>query len=101
MDVTREHISLIFELREKLLLFQTDFNLVNAIVVCAILVSISDLEPSSDTTEPRYLKLVTDSNFCPFTMIFVDATGVVCHQFGLLGTDLPAVACGGFVETLS
>ena len=31
----------------------------------------------------------------------VDATGVVCHQLGLLGTDLHAVGCGGFVETLN
>ena len=31
----------------------------------------------------------------------VDATGVVCHQHGLLGTDLHAVGCGGFVETLN
>ena len=30
-----------------------------------------------------------------------DATGVVCHQLGLLGTDLYAVGCGGFVEMLS
>ena len=30
----------------------------------------------------------------------VDATGVVCHQLGLLGTDLYAVGSGGFVETL-
>ena len=29
----------------------------------------------------------------------VDATGVVCHQLGLLGTDLRAVGCEGFVET--
>ena len=31
----------------------------------------------------------------------VDATGVVCHQPGLLGTDLHAVCCGGLVETLN
>ena len=31
----------------------------------------------------------------------VDATGVVCHQLGLLGTDLCALGCGGFVETLN
>ena len=31
----------------------------------------------------------------------VDATGVVCHQLGLLGTDLHAVGCGGFVKMLS
>ena len=30
----------------------------------------------------------------------VDATGVVCHQLGFLGTDLHAVGCGGFVKTL-
>ena len=30
----------------------------------------------------------------------VDATGV-CHQLGLLGTDLHAVGCGGFVEMLN
>ena len=37
MDVTRERISRILELREILLSFQTGFNLVNAAVVCAIL----------------------------------------------------------------
>ena len=31
----------------------------------------------------------------------VDATGVLCHQLVLLGTDLLAVGCGGFVETLN
>ena len=31
----------------------------------------------------------------------VDATGVVCHQLGLLGTDLHTVGCGGCVKTLS
>ena len=28
----------------------------------------------------------------------VDANGIVCHQLGLLGTDLHAVGCEGFVE---
>ena len=41
MDVTKEHISCILELTEVLLSFQTGFNLVNAVVVCAILESIS------------------------------------------------------------
>ena len=71
MDVTRERISHILELREILLSFQTGFSLVNAIVVCAILESISGLEPSSVMTEPRYLNLVTVSSFCPFTLISV------------------------------
>ena len=64
MDVTREHISRILELREILLSFQTGFNLFNAAVVCAILERISSLESSSVPNEPRYLKLVTVSSFC-------------------------------------
>ena len=59
INVTREYISCILELREILLSFQTAFSFVNAAVVCAILQSISSLEPSSVITEPRYLKIVT------------------------------------------
>ena len=92
MDATtRGHISHIFELRDMLLSFQTGFILVNAAVVCAVLESISHFEPSSAITEPRYLKLVT---------VCVDVTGVFCHQLGLLSTNLHAIGCGGFVETL-
>ena len=58
MDVTRERVSRILELR-KILSFQTGFDFVNVAVVCAILESISGLEPSSVITELRYLKLVT------------------------------------------
>ena len=71
MDVTRERIGRILEMREILLSFQTGFNLVNAAVVCAILESISGLEPLSIITQSRYLKLVTFSSFCPFTLISV------------------------------
>ena len=71
MDVTRERISRIFELREILLSIQTGFSLVNAAVASAILESISVLEPSSVMTEPRYLKLATVSSFYPFTLISV------------------------------
>ena len=69
--MTRQRISRILELREVLLLFQTGFNLVNAAVVCAILESISGLEPLLVTCEPRYLKLATVSSFCLFTLISV------------------------------
>ena len=101
MDVTKR-ISRILELREILLSFQTGFNLVNAAVVFAILESISGLKPSSVITEPRYLKLVTVSKLLSIYFdLLVDATGVVCHQLGLLGTDLHATGCGGFVETLN
>ena len=102
MDVTREHISHILELREILLSFQL-VSILSMLFVCAILESISGLEPSSVITEPRYLKLVTVSE-TPLSIYFdlcVDATGVVCHQFGLLGTDFHAVGSGGFVEMLN
>ena len=71
MGVTRERISRILELREILLPIQTGFTLVSAAVVCAILESISGLEPSSVRPEPRYLKLVTVSSIRPFTLISV------------------------------
>ena len=71
MNVTRERISRILELREILLSFQTGFCLVNAAVVCAILESISGLELSAFITEPRYLKLVIVARFCLFTFISV------------------------------
>ena len=58
MDVTRERTSRILELREIFLSFQSGINLINAAVVCAILESISGLEPSSVITEPGYLKHV-------------------------------------------
>ena len=71
MDVTRERISRILELREILLSIQIGISLVNAAVACAILQSISGLDPSSVITESRYLKLVTVSSFCPFTLISI------------------------------
>ena len=103
MGVTRERISCILELREILLSIQTGFSRVSAAVVCAILESTSGLEPSLVMTEPRYLKLVTVSSFCPFTLISVLMPLVlfVCHQLGLLGTDIHAVGCGGFVKALN
>ena len=90
----RQRISRILELREMLLSFQTCFDLVSAGVVFATLESISGFELSSVITEPMYLKLVTVSSFD----LTVDATGGVCHQLSLLGTDVHAVGCGGFAE---
>ena len=51
MNMTRERISRILELREILLSIQTGFGLVNAAVGCAILEGISGLEPSSVITD--------------------------------------------------
>ena len=77
MDVTRERISRILELREILSSTQNAFSLVNAAVVYAILESISGLEPSSVITEPKYLKLVTVKLLSIHFDLCVDATGVV------------------------
>ena len=77
LDVTRECISCILELREILLSFQTAYYLIKAAVVCAILQSTSGVGPSSVITESRYLKLVTVWSFYPFTLISVLMTLVL------------------------
>ena len=51
------------------------FSFVRAAVACSILERASGLEPSSETTAPRYLKLVTVPKTCPFT--FISLSG--CH----------------------
>ena len=66
-----ERISLIFELTVMFQLFHKGFNLVSAAVVCAILASISGLEPSSVIIHPKYLKLFTVSSLCPLTLTYV------------------------------
>ena len=80
MDVTKERISCILELREILLSFKIGFNLVSAAQV---------LEACN------CLKLLSI-----YFDLYVDATGVVCYQLGLLGTDFHTLGCGGFVEML-
>ena len=94
MEMTRECISFTFDPRDMLLSLQKGFRLVRDAVACAILERISGLEPASETTAPRYLKLVTVPCFCPFTFLLSE-----CHHFGLLGTDLHLILCAGLVET--
>ena len=67
MEMTRECISFTFDPRDMLLSLQMGFSFVRAAVACAILERTSGLEPSSETTAPRYLKLFTVPSFCPFT----------------------------------
>ena len=69
LEMTRERISFTFDPRDMLLSLQMGFSFVRAAVACAILERTSGLEPSSETTAPRYLKLVTEPNFCPFSFI--------------------------------
>ena len=51
--------------------FHIGFSLVSIAVVWAILEMISSLDPSTVTTEPRYLKLDTVFNLLPLTLIFL------------------------------
>ena len=69
MEMARERISFTFDPRDMLLSLQIGFSFVRAAVACAILERTSGLEPSSETTAPRYLKLVTVPNFYHFTFI--------------------------------
>ena len=58
MEMTRERISFTFDPRD-MLSFQIGFSFVRAAEACAILERTSGFEPLSETTAPRYLKLVT------------------------------------------
>ena len=102
MAVTRERISRILELRYcRSKLVSTLSALLSSMLSWRV----------SQAWNPRQiqlglviLKLVTVSSFSPFTLIsdlFVDATGVVCHQLGPPGTDLHAIGYRSFVETLN
>ena len=91
MDVTREHISCILELREILLSFKTGFSLVTAAVVCAILESISVLEPSSVIHEDCLKLLSIYFDLC------VDAAGVVCHHKKMKYKDTKILLCFSFM----
>ena len=80
-----------------LLSLHIGFNLVSAAVVCALLATISGLEPSSVLTCTWSFLLFEVSETADFDLW---PLGVVAHQFGLLGTDLHALCCRGFVEAL-
>ena len=69
MEMTKERTSFTFDPRDILLSLQMGFSFVRAEVACAILKRTSGLKPSSETTAPRYLKLVTVPNFCPLALI--------------------------------
>ena len=71
MEMTRELIAFSFYLIALLFSLQMSCSSVRAAVACAILERISGLQPSSETTAPRYLKLVTVPSFCIFTFISI------------------------------
>ena len=98
IEMTRKRTSFTFEPKDMLLSLQMGFSFVRAAMACAILERIFGLEPSSEITAPRYLNDFYSTQLLPF-YLSLNAIGTVCHQFGLLGTDLHLIPCAGFVET--
>ena len=96
MDMARERISLILELMVMFLSCQMTFSLVTTAVVWAILDSTSRLDPSSQifkaTDGLRFLVV--------YGNVSADAIGVICHQLGLLCTDLHAMFCEGLFKVI-
>ena len=70
MDVTRERISRVFELRKILLSIQTGSAL-SMLLLSVLSWRVSQAWMVKVITESRYLKLVTISSSCPFTLISV------------------------------
>ena len=90
-----------------LLLFQTSFSLVKAAVVCAVLESISGLEPSSDTTLVKYQDSINQSLVIkPTKDLFGThvADDLLLSSERLLGCthcEGPALLCGGLFSMWS
>ena len=68
-------------------------------VACAILEGISGLEPSSEITAPRYLKLLQYPTSAILPLSHSGCHWHVCNQSGSHDTDLHFIHCAGFVET--
>ena len=71
MDMTRERISLTYELSAIFLSCQMVLSLASAAVAWAILARISGLDPSSVMIASRYLNRLTQSSFSPLTLMSV------------------------------
>ena len=100
-EITRERISLIFELREKYLLFQMVFSLASAALVCAILDSASGLGTLICDDCVQILEAINlVQYFAVDSDVDVDAICVVSHQFGLLYTNFHARGCRGLTQAI-
>ena len=95
MDVTRERISRILELSEIILSIQTGFSLVNAAVVCAILGSISGLEPSSVITAKIQQAIGPHEDLTIVKRRKLQWYGHVSRSSGLAKTILQGTVKGG------
>ena len=98
MDVTRERISLILEPMAMFLLFQMTFSLVTAAVVWAILGSASGLDPSSNDSSQIFKAMDGRKFLVVYGHVSANAICVICHQLGLLCTDLHTICRGGSLQ---
>ena len=69
MEMTSKRISFTFDPKDMLLSLEMGFSCGRAAMTCATLERTSGLEPLSERTALRYLKLVTVPNVCSFTFI--------------------------------
>ena len=97
MEVTRDLCNLNLLVRLMLLLRQTLFNLVIGTTAGAILMRISaEQVPSLHRVAPRYLKLVTSSNFWPVMLCTVCVVG---HDLTLFCADSHSICICSVYES--
>ena len=101
MDVTRERISRIWELRE----YSYHSKLVSTFSMLLLSVHLGEYLRLGTLIISNKAQVLEACDCLKLLSIHfdlcVEATGVVCHQLSLLSTDLHAVGCGGFVEALN
>ena len=99
MDIARERIGLILELMA-MFLFQMTFSLVTATVVWAIL----DYFWLGSLIRYYSAQILKATDGLQFLVVYgnvsADVIGVICHQLGLLCTDLHAICYGGLFNVI-
>ena len=87
-----ERISFTVDPRVILLSLQIGFSFIRAAEACAILERLSGLELFAEV-----LDACNGTQRLSFNLYLpADGIGAVCHQFGLLRTDLHFIPCAGF-----
>ena len=81
------------------LYFQIGFSFIRVAVACSLRESLVLSHFLKHLIQGMYLKLMMVPRFHPYLDLPLDAIGAVCHQFGILSTDLHLIPCADFVET--
>ena len=99
MEVTRDFYNLNLLVKLMVLLHQILFNLAIAVIAEAILMQISPEQvPFLQRVAPRYLKLITSSNFWPFMLISALMLFVLLVMILLLSV-LTSIPCAVALST--